>query len=148
MHTVRIIVQRVMLLILTAMGLACSTLHAQAHNGAELVGWVRQHATPVETPTVWRMWWDSLAVECDCQPAVQFDAVELYVVQGRDFQLPRRFGHSLAAWLWDGQIVISSDRLADSRVVKHELLHAMLGASNGGGHPTIFRKLGLDDDRL
>jgi len=157
MHTVRIIYQRILLLVLTAMGLACTTLHAQAQKRSardeayvqELVQWLNTQ-TPINTPDAWRGIWDSLTVECECTPAVSFEQLHAFT-SPTTFKVPRSMNEVAGAWLGAGYVVFAADFLTDRRVIKHELLHVMLGPVNftvGDMHPDIFKKLRLDKEWL
>ncbi|HWP38953.1 MAG TPA: hypothetical protein VNL18_15510 [Gemmatimonadales bacterium] len=101
--------------------------------------WVTQ-TTALSAPDVYRVWWNELIHECACSPLHRFEDLVFATLPGKEFRVPRQFGRARAHWAGGVWIVIAEAYIMDERVVKHELLHAILQTT---GHPEIFGRLRL-----
>ena len=155
-HDVKRIFQALLLVLASILGVACFASPAygqkqsrEAEYRQELVVWLST-TQPIATPAEWRVWWDSLTTECECHPAVAFEQLHISILP-RTFKVPRSMREVAGAWIGAGYVVFAQDFLTDPRVVKHEMLHVMLGPANftvSDMHPDIFRKLRLDAEWL
>lgn len=92
-------------------------------------------ATPLVAPAIYQDWF--VRTESCSGLAGKFSSVVWYMVPGvRTF--PTEAGDKIAMWERAGQrarIVIAGDYLEHEMVVRHELLHHLLGRE---GHPTEY----------
>lgn len=81
-------------------------------------------------PSIYRQWW-TLTEQCSGRQSA-YDAITWYVVPDAE-TLPGTNGLN-GLWYGDNRIVLSGadDGIAAGDLVRHEMLHALLG---GGGHP-------------
>lgn len=88
-------------------------------------------AEPIQPPAIYESWWQ-LTEACAGRRA-EFRDVQWYVVRGVD-RLP---GHQgvVGAWFPRGNsIVLTEGALLDGTLVRHEMLHSLLGEA-GAAHP-------------
>jgi len=95
-----------------------------------------RHVTPAPA---YARWWQELVVACDCTPVVSFEAVVWYVMPGGPF--PCGAGPTCDGLTTPkAQIVLASSERDRERVVKHEMVHAVLGGDGEHRHP-LWRSL-------
>lgn len=89
----------------------------------------------------YKRWYDELVAACGCEPKTPYEAIAFQMVPGVTFKCD--------VWNCDGAYILEYDMLFvtsayanDERVMKHEMLHAILGR---GDHPALFKQLGLAD---
>lgn len=84
--------------------------------------------TPFQPPPVYREWWAKTQA-CSGRKA-DFSRIRWSLVEGNSF--PCKSGKCVGHWQSDGQIWIASDWADNEMVVRHEILHALIGQP---GHP-------------
>jgi hypothetical protein len=84
---------------------------------------------PMMAPDVYRIWWDK--TEACSGLSGDFDRVEWLVVPGHGFTCSS--GQCAGHWESDHRIFIASDWTRNEMVVRHEMLHDLLGRP---GHPS------------
>lgn len=92
------------------------------------------NAVPLDPPPVYRLWWN--IVEGCSGVSRDFGAVRFYVVPGQA-TLTAGGETANAYWFSSGdRIVVAGPNEFEGPVLRHEMLHALLGTSAGGhGHP-------------
>ncbi len=83
---------------------------------------------PMAAPDVYRLWWDK--TEACSGLSGDFDRVEWLVVPGHGFTCSS--GQCAGHWESDHRIFIAQDWAQNEMVVRHEMLHDLLGRP---GHP-------------
>ena len=83
---------------------------------------------PIEPPAFYREWWAKTEA-CSSRRA-DFDKVEWYAVPGNGFDCPS--GRCAGRWDSSHKIYIAEDWANNELVVRHEILHELLGHP---GHP-------------
>lgn len=83
---------------------------------------------PMTAPDVYRVWWDK--TEACSGLSGDFDRVEWLVVPGHGFTCSS--GQCAGHWESDHRIFIAQDWAQNEMVVRHEMLHDLLGRP---GHP-------------
>jgi hypothetical protein len=83
---------------------------------------------PMTAPDVYRLWWDK--TEACSGLSGDFDRVEWLVVPGHGFTCSS--GQCAGHWESDHRIFIAQDWAQNEMVVRHEMLHDLLGRP---GHP-------------
>jgi hypothetical protein len=83
---------------------------------------------PMEPPPVYREWW-AKTESCSGRKG-NFDRVRWSVIEGRSF--PCSSGECAGHWRTDHHIFLAGDWVMDEMVVRHEMLHDLLGRP---GHP-------------
>jgi hypothetical protein len=83
---------------------------------------------PMQPPAVYREWWSK--TEACSGLTGDFDRVEWLVVPGHSFSCAS--GRCAGHWQSSHQIYIAGDWTMNELVVRHEMLHDLLGRS---GHP-------------
>ncbi len=81
-----------------------------------------------EPPPVYHEWWGKTQT-CSGQTG-DFERVSWFVIEGRGFDCPG--GECAGHWEDDHSIYLASDWMMNEMVVRHEILHELLGRS---GHP-------------
>ena len=81
-----------------------------------------------QPPEEYREWFTK--TESCSKRSGNFDRIEWYVVPGRDF--PCSSGRCVGHWRDDHVIYIAAQHLQEEMVVRHEMLHDLLGIA---GHP-------------
>lgn len=84
---------------------------------------------PWEPPAVYRQWW--AATEACSGLSGSFDRVEWMIVPGESFECAS--GHCVGHWDPDHKIFLASDWSDHEMVVRHEMLHELMGRA---GHPS------------
>ncbi len=106
--------------------------------------WLFQNAPQYIAPVQYDSWWDELVLACGCVPQTTLEALVWHDAPARGFACPavEYNANSLCTgqWVSTGDIFIAGRYRLDERVVKHEMLHAMLRT---GGHPALFGRLNL-----
>jgi hypothetical protein len=109
------------------------------------VEWLFKNSPQYVAPVQYDVWWDELVLACGCTPVTISASIVWRDAPSRGFACP--VGEAMDAntlcvgqWLNSGDIFIATRYRLDERVVKHEMLHAILGVGN---HPAIFAKLNL-----
>jgi hypothetical protein len=82
----------------------------------------------MDPPAVYREWWSK--TEACSGLSGDFDRIEWLVVPGHSFSCAS--GHCAGHWQSDHQIYIAADWTMNELVVRHEMLHDLLGRP---GHP-------------
>jgi hypothetical protein len=85
-------------------------------------------AEPIDAPPAFREWWDK--TEACSERRGDFDRIEWYVVPGNAFNCPT--GQCVGRWESNHKIYLSSSWQHDEMVVRHEMLHELIGRA---GHP-------------
>lgn len=85
-------------------------------------------AVPLATADRYREWW--ARTEACSGRTGDFDAIQWYVVRGRDFACPT--GRCVGRWEPNHRIYLAEAWVQSELVVRHEMLHALLGRA---GHP-------------
>lgn len=94
------------------------------------------NAQLIEPPPAYALWWK--VTEACSGLRGDFSAVRWYVVPNVS-TIADGSDQSLGMWYSDGnRIVLAGAREMDARVVRHEMLHALVGPSSGGGHPAEY----------
>ncbi|MGH7508753.1 MAG: hypothetical protein ACREMZ_04715 [Gemmatimonadales bacterium] len=83
---------------------------------------------PMDPPPVYREWWAK--TEACSGRGANFDRLRWSVIEGRSF--PCSSGECAGHWRTDHHIFLASDWIMDEMVVRHEMLHDLLGRP---GHP-------------
>jgi hypothetical protein len=83
---------------------------------------------PIDPPSQYRTWW-ARTEACSGRQG-NFDRIKWYVVPGHGFKCPG--GTCAGHWNSDHDIFIAGDWTNTEMVVRHEMLHDLLGQS---GHP-------------
>jgi hypothetical protein len=83
---------------------------------------------PLDPPPIYREWWAK--TEACSGRTGNFERVRWSVIEGRSF--PCSSGECAGHWRTDHHIFLASDWVTDEMVVRHEMLHDLLGR---GGHP-------------
>lgn len=85
-------------------------------------------AAPLLPPDLYRTWW---ARTEDCSGLQRdFADIHFYVVPGTEFDCPS--GKCVGRWEPGNHIYIAESHSQDEMVVRHEMLHALIGEA---GHP-------------
>jgi hypothetical protein len=84
---------------------------------------------PMDPPAVYREWWAK--TQACSGLGGNFDRIRWSVVEGPSF--PCASGQCAGHWRNDHHIFLASDWVMDEMVVRHEMLHDMIGRP---GHPT------------
>jgi hypothetical protein len=84
--------------------------------------------TRMDAPAVYREWWAK--TEACAGRRADFDRIEWLVVEGRSF--PCASGQCVGHWESSHRIWIASEWQMNEMVVRHEILHDLIGRS---GHP-------------
>src|SRR5260221_14753061 len=84
--------------------------------------------TPFQPPAVYREWWAKTQA-CSGRKA-DFNRIRWALVPGNSF--PCKSGQCVGHWESNGEIWIASDWKDNEMVVRHEILHALIGEP---GHP-------------
>lgn len=94
-----------------------------------------ERAERFAAPAAYRNWW-SVTQQCSGLTG-DFDAVTFYRVPGSSaFVLPTG-GQANGAWYSNGNIiVVAGDSAYSGEIVRHEMLHALIGAVSG--HPVAY----------
>lgn len=90
----------------------------------------------MQSPAVYRLWWQ--VVERCSGVSGDFQAVHFYQDPGES--IVHTNGDSANGyWFRDGnRIVVGQFRVYDGALVRHEMLHALIGRSAGEGHPAEY----------
>jgi hypothetical protein len=89
---------------------------------------------PMNAPAVYRQWW-AKTEECSGRKG-DFERIRWYEIPGHAFDCPS--GRCVGRWQSDGRIIVAGDWLQHEMVVRHEMLHALIGHT---GHPDLeFRQ--------
>lgn len=90
----------------------------------------------MQPPAVYRLWWQ--VVEGCSGVSGDFQAVHFYQDPGES--IVHTNGDSANGyWFRDGnRIVVGQFRIYDGALVRHEMLHALIGRSAGEGHPAEY----------
>jgi len=91
-------------------------------------GFDPQGDVPLDPPPVFREWWDKTQACSGLQG--NFDRVSWSVIEGPSFACSS--GQCAGHWRKDHHIFLASDWAADEMVVRHEMLHDLIGLP---GHP-------------
>ncbi len=91
-------------------------------------GFAPEGDVPMEPPAVYREWWAK--TEACSGRTGNFDRLRWSVVEGRSF--PCSSGECAGHWRSDHHIYLAGDWVMDEMVVRHEMLHDLLGRP---GHP-------------
>lgn len=83
---------------------------------------------PMSPPSLYREWWSS--TEACSGKTGKFDRIQWFVVPGHGFECPG--GKCAGRWQDSHTIYISDDYKNNELVVRHEMLHELLGYP---GHP-------------
>jgi hypothetical protein len=83
---------------------------------------------PMDPPPVYREWW-AKTESCSGRKG-NFDRVRWSVIEGRSF--PCSSGECAGHWRTDHHIFLAGEWIMDEMVVRHEMLHDLLGRP---GHP-------------
>jgi hypothetical protein len=83
---------------------------------------------PLAPPATYATWWQ--ATEACSGLHGDFAAVDWYVVPGTQFDCPT--GTCVGRWESNGRIYLAAGAVMDEQVVRHEMLHALIGRP---GHP-------------
>ncbi len=83
---------------------------------------------PLDPPAVYREWWAK--TEACSERKGDFDRLRWSVIEGRSF--PCSSGDCAGHWRTDHHIYLAGDWIMDEMVVRHEMLHDLLGRP---GHP-------------
>ena len=93
-------------------------------------------ARPIATPSAYALWWQ--VTEACSGLSGDLSAVRFYVVPGVN-TIADGADQSLGMWYSSGnRIVIAGAHQFDARVVRHEMLHALIGPAAGEGHPNEY----------
>lgn len=79
-------------------------------------------------PAVYRDWWAK--TEACSGIRADFERIRWYRIEGTDFECPS--GRCAGRWQRDGRIILAEDWTLNELVVRHEMLHALIGEP---GHP-------------
>ena len=83
---------------------------------------------PLTPPAVYREWWDKTQA---CSGLTgDFDRLTWSVIEGSSFSCSS--GHCAGHWSKDHHIFLAGDWVMDEMVVRHEMLHELIGRP---GHP-------------
>ena len=85
-------------------------------------------ARRVDPPPAYQTWWERTQA-CSARNG-DFSRLEFFAVPGAEFTCPT--GQCVGRWEPGHRIYIAEKFLASELVVRHEMLHELLG---GGGHP-------------
>lgn len=85
-------------------------------------------AVPVARPLAYDTWWTRTEACSDRRG--ELDRIRFYLVPGADFDCPT--GRCVGRWEPGHKIYIAEAMATNELVVRHEMLHDLLG---GGGHP-------------
>lgn len=90
----------------------------------------------IEAPPAYALWWQ---VTESCSGLTgDLSKVRFYVVPGVN-TIADGSDQSLGMWYSSGnRIVLAGGHELDPRVVRHEMLHALIGPTNGEGHPNEY----------
>lgn len=86
---------------------------------------------PVTPPKVYAKWWRQVVRDCHCTPAVPFERLSWFSVKGHSF--PCIKDDCVGAFVWNDSagvpptILLAKWATGDPRIVRHEMLHAVLG---------------------
>ncbi len=84
---------------------------------------------PLEPPAIYREWWAKTQA---CSGLTgDFDRIRWSIIEGPSF--PCSSGQCAGHWRTDHHIFLAGDWAMDEMVVRHEMLHDMIGRP---GHPT------------
>lgn len=83
---------------------------------------------PMEPPALYREWWARTQACSGIEG--NFDRIRWWVVEGDGFECPS--GQCAGRWNDDHDIYIASDYVSNEMVVRHEMLHDLIGRP---GHP-------------
>jgi hypothetical protein len=89
---------------------------------------------PMSAPAVYRQWWAETE-ECSHHTG-DFDRIRWFQIPGSAFDCPS--GQCVGRWQNDGRIIVAADWRENEMVVRHEMLHALIGHP---GHPDLEFKL-------
>ena len=90
----------------------------------------------IEAPAPYALWWK--VTEACSGLSGDFSSVRFYVVPGVN-TIADGSDQSLGMWYSSGnRIVLAGAHELDPRVVRHEMLHALIGPSAGEGHPNEY----------
>ena len=91
-------------------------------------GFEPEGARPIEPPLAFHQWW----LETQACSAIRgrFEELRFYVVPGESFACPS--GRCVGRWEPGNQIYLADRWIGHELVVRHEMLHALLGKA---GHP-------------
>ncbi len=140
MNSTKQVTVAVLLTLLAGFGLAT----AQGPDRAQ-IKWLFENSPQYAAPAQYDTWWDELVLAVNAPVQATLEGIVWHAAPARGFGCPvdeKVDANTLCVgqWLSTGDIFIASMDRLDERVVKHEMLHAIL---NTGGHPAIFRKLNL-----
>lgn len=91
-------------------------------------------AKPLVPPAIYRTWW--AATEACAGLRGSFESITWYAVSGSAFSVSGGSAVGLTRILpWRTDVVLARAHVADELVVRHEMLHALLGR---GGHPPVY----------
>ena len=91
-------------------------------------GFDPQGDVPMEPPPVYREWWAK--TEACSGRTGNFDRLSWSVIEGHSF--PCSSGECAGHWRSDHHIYLAGDWVMDEMVVRHEMLHDLIGRP---GHP-------------
>ncbi|MBA2626711.1 MAG: hypothetical protein H0U85_01750, partial [Gemmatimonadales bacterium] len=91
--------------------------------GFELAG-----EAPLRPPSLYRQWWSD--TEACSGRTGDFDRVRWFIVEGDGFDCPS--GKCAGRWQEPHEIILAGDFQENELVVRHEMLHELLGRP---GHP-------------
>jgi len=91
-------------------------------------------SAPLTPPSAYLQWWQ--ATKACSGLTGDFSRLRFSVIEGRDFECPS--GRCVGRWEPASTIILASSYAHSELVVRHEMLHALIGHS---GHPDIpFRQ--------
>jgi len=106
------------------------------------VAWLFQNSPQYLPPVQYERWYDELVAAAGTEPNTTFEALIWHAAPRNGFGCQGSRETCQGQWLDTGDIFIATRWVDDERVVKHEMLHAILGR---GDHPALFRRLNLGD---
>lgn len=84
-----------------------------------------RESVPYAAPEMYQTWWDETRIVCDCSPRVQFTDLQWRSLVGSDLHERGEYWTGI-----DVVFVLSADT-RNPDVIRHEMLHAMLGGDEG-----------------
>ena len=112
--------------------LSCAVMAIAAACHDRLTAVLPSGAERFSAPAAYRLWWQM--VETCSGRSASFDRVQWYVVPGAE-SLSSTDGGIQGEWFTDGnRIVLAGDSQLDGSLVRHEMLHSLLGPA-AANHP-------------
>lgn len=126
--------------------LFCRAGMVSAQRPQAITAWIASHGVdasaimlPREPREPYRRWFEEVITACGCMPVAIFEDLHWHLVprESLDGTFNCLLSDKCLGWWWETNDIFLAEQFADTEwVVKHEMLHAILGR---GDHPPAFK---------